>query len=167
MEPIRVEAGTAIITQGEIGDYFYILDEGNINFVVDGDHAGEASRGASFGELALLYNCPRAATCLASSDCSLWKVDQHTFRWTLASYTAGQQSDALEALGRVGFLSDLDEGMLTRVADALTTVRFREGERIINKGDPGEVFYILKEGRARCTDIGFGDRQVAARALAP
>lgn len=38
---------------------------------------------------------------------------------------------------------------------------FQEGEQIINKGDAGEVFYILKEGQARCTDIGFGDSQFA------
>ena len=167
MEATRVEAGTAIITQGEFGDYFYILDEGNINFVVDGNHVGGASRGASFGELALLYNCPRAATCLASSDCSLWKVDQRTFRHMLANNTASQQSDVLDVLRKVGFLADLDEAIMKKVVDALTTVKFQKGERIINKGDAGEVFYILKEGRARCTDIGFGDSQFADQVYGP
>ena len=32
--------------------------------------------GESFGELALLYNCPRAATIVCSSDeCILWSLD--------------------------------------------------------------------------------------------
>ena len=29
-------------------------------------------------------------------------------------------------------------------------------ERIINKGDVGEVFYILREGTVKCHDIGTG-----------
>lgn len=167
MESVTVEAGTAIITQGEVGDYFYILAEGKISFVVDGNHVGGAARGASFGELALLYNCPRAATCMATSDCSLWKVDQRTFRYMLANNTASAQSDVLDVLRKVGFLADLDDAMMMKVVDALTTVSFQAGERIINKGDAGEVFYILKEGQAKCTDIGFGDSRFADQVYSP
>lgn len=34
----------------------------------------------SFGELALLYNMPRAATIIAGSTGSLWAMDRQTFR---------------------------------------------------------------------------------------
>jgi len=134
---------------------------------VDGVDVEQVSRGASFGELALLYGQPRGATCLARTACRLWRVDRRAFRWALASNTAGQHRDALQALGRVGFLSDLDEDLLKRVADALTIVHFREGERIINKGDVGEVFYILKDGVALCTDIGLGDSRFADQTYGP
>merc|ERR1719401_3372476 len=56
---------------------------------------------------------------------------------------------------------------MMKVVDALTAVNFQEGERIINKGDVGEVFYILKEGQARCTDIGFGDSRFADQVYGP
>ena len=67
-----VAAGTVIIQQGDIGDFFYVVEEGHVSFSVDGNHVGACTRGASFGELALLYNCPRAATCLANTDCRQW-----------------------------------------------------------------------------------------------
>jgi serine/threonine protein kinase len=162
-----VPAGTIIIQQGDIGDYFYVVDQGQVGFAVDGNHVGSCTRGASFGELALLYNCPRAATCIANSDCRLWKVDQRTFRHMLANNTANQQKDVHDVLRKVPFLSELDDQNLLKVSDALTSVSFHEGDRIINKGDVGEVFYIIREGSAKVTDIGFGDSQYVDQPLGP
>jgi len=167
MKADAVPAGTIIIQQGDIGDYFYVVEDGQISFAVDGNHVGACTRGASFGELALLYNCPRAATCIANTDCKLWKVDQRTFRYMLANNNASQQKDVLDVLRKVQFLTELDENMLLKIADALTTVNFQTGERIINKGDVGEVFYILKEGRVKVHDIGFGDSQYVDQILGP
>ena len=57
----EAESGDRIITQGETGGHFYILRSGRVAFVVDGHEVGRAVPGNSFGELALLYNAPRAA----------------------------------------------------------------------------------------------------------
>jgi cAMP-dependent protein kinase regulator len=152
-----VPAGTVIIKQGEVGDYFYVVEEGHVSFAVDNQHVGSTGRGGSFGELALLYNCPRAATCLANTACRLWKVDQKTFRYMLANNTNSQQKDINEVLRKVPFLTELDPRDLTKISDALTSVTFPDGERIINKGDVGEVFYIIREGTVKVHDIGFGD----------
>lgn len=163
----NVAAGTIIIQQGDIGDYFYVVAEGHVSFTVDGNHVGACSRGASFGELALLYNCPRAATCIAQTECNMWKVDQKTFRFMLANNTANQQNDIHAILRKVPFLTELDNRVLTKISDALTTVTFPEGERIINKGDVGEVFYILREGNVKVHDIGFGDSRYVDQVLGP
>ena len=152
-----VPAGTVIIKQGEVGDFFYVVEEGQVSFAVDNQHVGSTGRGGSFGELALLYNCPRAATCLANTACRLWKVDQKTFRHMLANNTNAQQKDINDVLRKVPFLAELDDRDLLRISDALTSVTFPEGERIINKGDVGEVFYIVREGSVKVHDIGFGD----------
>ena len=167
MKADSVPAGTIIINQGEVGDYFYVVEDGNISFAVDGNHVGACTRGASFGELALLYNCPRAATCIANTDCRLWKVDQRTFRYMLANNNANQQKDVLDVLRKVQFLANLEEGMLIKIADALTTVSYQEGDHIINKGDVGEIFYIIKEGRVKVHDIGLGDSQYVDQVMGP
>ena len=39
-------------------------------------HSGEA-----FGELALLYNAPRAATIIAKTEAKLWQLDRNTFNY--------------------------------------------------------------------------------------
>jgi len=162
-----VTINTIIIQQGTVGDFFYVVEDGHVSHSVDLNHVGSCSRGASFGELALLYNCPRAATCVADTDCRLWKVDQRTFRYMLANNTANQQKDIHDTLRKVQFLSELEDTMLTRISDALTTVKFPERERIITKGDVGEVFYILREGTVKVHDIGNGDSRYVDQFLGP
>lgn len=70
-------------------------------------------------------------------------------------------------LRKVPFLADLDDRDLLRISDALTSVTFPEGERIINKGDVGEVFYIIREGTVKVHDIGFGDSTYVDQPLGP
>jgi cAMP-dependent protein kinase regulator len=145
-----------------VGDYFYVVEEGHVSFAVDNQHANtwvprdeEVRSGSSL--CYTTYNCPRAATCMANTNCRLWKVDQKTFRYMLANNTNAQQKDINDVLRRVPFLAELDDQDLLRISDALTSVTFPEGERIINKGDVGEVFYIVREGQVKVHDIGFGD----------
>ena len=157
MAPHEVKAETVIIKQGDIGDYFYVVEEGRVDFQVDGNSVGNCGRGASFGELALLYDSPRAATCVADADCKLWKVDQHTFRYMLAKQQANQNKQINEILVKVPFLSELEDQMLSKIIDALNTEKFKKGEFIFKKGDIGDMFYILESGTAKVHDIGFGD----------
>lgn len=167
MQLDSVSEGTVIIQQGDIGDYFYLVEEGTVSFVVNEHNVGQCTRGASFGELALLYNCPRAATCIANTDSRLWKVDQKTFKYMLANNQSSQEKDIQVVLRKVPFLADLEDQTLTKITDALTTVTFTEGKRIINKGDVGEVFYILRDGEVKVHDIGFGESQHVDQVLGP
>jgi len=54
-EPCSFSRGGVIIRQGDPGDYFYILKRGKVIFQVNGNDVGSAKKGASFGELSLLY----------------------------------------------------------------------------------------------------------------
>jgi CRP-like cAMP-binding protein/tRNA A-37 threonylcarbamoyl transferase component Bud32 len=165
MEAVGIN--TVIIQQGSTGDFFYVVEEGFVSFFVDGHHVGSTARGGSFGELALLYNCPRAATCLANTDCRLWKVDQKTFRYMLANNSNAQSKDINDVLRKVPFLAELEDPDLLRISDALTSVTFPANERIITKGDVGKVFYIVREGTVRVHDVGFGDSQYIDLNLGP
>ena len=76
--------------EGEDGDYFYVLESGECEVYLSKVDDGTTSvmkytDGSSFGELALMYNCPRAATVKASSASSLWVLDRGTFRHMLSS----------------------------------------------------------------------------------
>ncbi|KAL9184858.1 hypothetical protein ACHAXT_002635 [Thalassiosira profunda] len=144
----EAESGDRIITQGETGGHFYILRSGRVAFVVDGHEVGRAVPGNSFGELALLYNAPRAATCVAvDGKAGLWRVDQVTFRKLLAAHTIQNDNQTKDILRRVPFLSDLDDEFLHRIASALTTVYYDAGDKIFERGSEGSVFYVIREGK--------------------
>lgn len=73
--PVSKKAGDVVITQGDDGDNFYLLEEGTLNctkkFNPSDDKETflkEYQPGESFGELALLYNAPRAATITCKTD---------------------------------------------------------------------------------------------------
>lgn len=167
MEPEEVPAGALIIHQGDVGDFFYIVAQGTVDFNKDQVDVGSCHRGGSFGELALLYDSPRAASCVAKTDVSLYKVDQKTFRIMLARQAHDQISDIRELIRRIAIFQGLDEITLHRFTCAMTPVPFRCGDTIVQKGEAGNVFYIVQEGNVKIHDIGFGDSTYEDQILRP
>jgi CRP-like cAMP-binding protein len=157
--------GSEVIKQGEHGDYFYILQEGEIEFLTDGQRVGSCSPGGSFGELALLYDAPRAATCRTTIKCVLWKVGAKTFRHVLARSAAEAHGGLCTTIKSISLFEHLSPNELSKFAAALTPVSYVEGERIITKGEIGEVFYIIQEGTVRCHDMGLGGAQYDTQLL--
>nr|PNR30493.1 hypothetical protein PHYPA_026809 [Physcomitrium patens] len=104
--------------------------------------------GDSFGELALLYDAPRAATIKASTDCVLWAMDRATFRAILMTSTATRRDLYEEFLSNVPLLQSLDVYERSAIADVLEPEYFNVGESIIVEGTPGDKFYLLVEGTA-------------------
>lgn len=156
---VDVSAGDTVITQGEQGDYFYVVERGQFDFVVDGRVAGScADDGSSFGELALVYGAPRAATVVAKTRAVLWAVDRLTFRASLARIGAQSKQNILNALANVELLDDLTDEQLEAVAGAVRTVTCADGERIITKNETGNVFYMIQSGGVVCSDIGHSSK---------
>jgi len=72
--------GQYILKQGDNASSFFLLEKGTIQVVVNNDVKKEIHAGEGFGELALLYNAPRSASCRAIEQCYLWGIDRYTFR---------------------------------------------------------------------------------------
>jgi CRP-like cAMP-binding protein len=166
-EPVEAFEGEMIIKQGDIGDYFYVLQKGKVQYVVNGQAVGEASAGDTFGEIALLHDCPRAASCLALSSCRLFRVGQTTFRRILMSYAMKNDDETKKLLTKVEFFKDLDDRALAKVASALSVVTFKKGEVIARKGDEGKTFYIIQKGKIGATDIILGGTKYDDLVLGP
>ncbi len=87
MQPLEVSAGTTIIKQGDIGDKFYLLQEGEVEVILEQitDEGykeiklAELGPGSYFGEIALLKNVPRTASVRAKTDCRLLWLDKENF----------------------------------------------------------------------------------------
>ena len=114
MQMEECKTSTTLIKQGEAGDYFYVVESGKFIYQVDGKDSGMAQAGSSFGELALMYNAPRAATVVASEDGVLWRLHRDTFRSILASKTSVQTDRIIESLRKVDILNDFPIGQLSR-----------------------------------------------------
>mmetsp|Transcript_14045 Transcript_14045/g.46131 ORF Transcript_14045/g.46131 Transcript_14045/m.46131 type:complete len:481 (-) Transcript_14045:117-1559(-) len=150
--PKTESAGGVIIRQGDEGDNFYIIQSGEAEVFVTKNgatqHVLTSGPGHSFGELALMYNSPRAATVKAKSDMKMWALDRQTFRNILSEKTSKKRKMHEGFLGNVAVLSNLTDTERSAIADVLETKSFKAGECIIKQGDEGDLFYIVEDGKA-------------------
>lgn len=166
-EPCEVEKGAMIIQQGDLGDYFYVIMTGSVEFQVDGKTVGTASSGASFGDLALLYNCPRGATVVAVDQVKLMRLHQTVFRRILRTQAIEVDERRLELLQGISFLKDVSPYDLNRLAQAMQVRLLEEGKTVARRGDESNVFLVLDQGKLRVTNIVVGNKSYADATLGP
>ncbi|XP_013412217.1 cAMP-dependent protein kinase regulatory subunit isoform X5 [Lingula anatina] len=148
MFPVIRHSGEVIIQQGDEGDNFYVIDQGEVDIYVNNEHVTNIGEGGSFGELALIYGTPRAATVKAKTDVKLWGIDRQTYRRILMGSTMRKRKMYEEFLSKVSILENLDKWERLTVADALELCNFEDGQEIVKQGEPGDDFYIITEGTA-------------------
>uniref|UniRef100_A0A2K6LIU9 cAMP-dependent protein kinase type II regulatory subunit n=1 Tax=Rhinopithecus bieti TaxID=61621 RepID=A0A2K6LIU9_RHIBE len=141
-----VKDGEHVIDQGDDGDNFYVIDRGTYDIYVKCDGVGRCvgnydNRG-SFGELALMYNTPRAATITATSPGALWGLDRVTFRRIIV------KTIFIESLP---FLKSLEFSERLKVVDVIGTKVYNDGEQIIAQGDSADSFFIVESGEVKIT----------------
>merc|ERR1712142_747140 len=155
MFPVSAIPGEVIIQQGDEGDNFYIIDTGEVEVYVNGEKVLTIGEGASFGELALIYGTPRAATVKAStsSDVKLWGIDRDSYRRILMGSTIRKRKMYEEFLSKVSILENLDKWERLTVADAREATSFESGQAVVRQGQPGDDFFIIVEGTAIVTQF--------------
>lgn len=154
MEEKQFNAGTQVIKQGEEGDNLYVVDDGNLtctkqfNKDEEPKFLKEYKPGEAFGELALLYNAPRAANIVAKSNCTLWCLDRNTFV-NIVKEAAMKKREKYESFLRsVEILAPVEPYEITGIVDAVKPVEYAKGDYIIREGTEGNIFYFLESGEA-------------------
>ncbi|KAJ3158207.1 hypothetical protein HK101_001391, partial [Irineochytrium annulatum] len=153
MSEKKVAPGETVIQQGGIGDYFYVVETGTLDVFVSRNGGApvkvtDYGPGGSFGELALMYNAPRAATVTATAECVLWALDRVTFRRILMENTSRKRRMYERFLEEVELLQSLEAYERHKIADALESLVYNDGDRVISQGDVGDNFYIIEAGEA-------------------
>lgn len=152
MKEVKVVAGEDVIKYGADGDYFYIVDKGDYEVkrkkpgVWEFHTVHTYHDSGSFGELALMYNCPRGATITALTDGTLWGLDRSTFRHIIITSASQKRKKYEKFLQTVEVFSPLDRSERQNVADALEPQLFKDGQTVMKEGDHGESFYVIEQG---------------------
>lgn len=167
MEERQVTAGEVVIQQGDDGDNFYVIDSGNFDIYIDGDNGpmkvGSYDGSGFFGELALMYNMPRAATIKAVSDGILWSLDRKTFRQIIVKANANKRKQFEEFLKSLPVLENIDDHERSKIADVMESQKFKSGEVIIRQGDvidSASFVYFLMSGSCSITVNANGSEKV-------
>ena len=181
MQECKVVIDDVVIRQGDIGDYFYVVESGLLHCYIRpeplplnwlngivpasemfnqagyhpiyGRKVAECREGSSFGELALMYGCPRAASVLAIEPCTLWSLDRITFRTIILKAAHRRRTMYEQFLSSVDLLSSLEPEERSKVADALVSRVYEDGEAVVRQGEMGDTFFFVEEGNAVVTKM--------------
>jgi MFS family permease len=96
--PTEVAPGTEIVRQGDPGDRFYVIEEGDVMVSKNGRQVATLERGDFFGEIALLREIPRTATVTARTDTSLYALEREDFLEAVTGHP--QSAEAADAVTR-------------------------------------------------------------------
>jgi MFS family permease len=90
--PLHAEPGTVIVRQGDDGDRFYVVAEGELEVSADGGALGVLGPGGYFGEIALLRDSPRSATVTARTPVELFSLDREDFLASVTGHAASAEA---------------------------------------------------------------------------
>ena len=157
MEEINSPEHENIITEGDQGDCLYVVGAGSLDCtkVMPGNTEPTLLKryvaAEAFGELALLYNAPRAATITTLEECVLWQLDRDTFNHIVKDSAVRRREKYEAFLEKVQIFSTMEPYERSKLADAFNEVKINAGDRIINQGEDGFDLYLLQEGEAYAT----------------
>ena len=98
-----------------------------------------------------MYNAPRAATCIAQTDCKLWSLDRNSFRVIVVAAAMQKRETYSGFLAKVPILQSLTETEIMALADVLQEEDYEDGALVCKQGEDGNYFYIIKDGIANCS----------------
>ena len=150
MEKCCFKPKERIIQQGEDGECLYVVEEGLLECKVLASGVEKVVKtcapGDVFGELALLYNCPRAASVDATNDCTVWRLDRETFNHVAKDASRKRNARYDVFLQKVILFSSLNDHQRAQIADSLRAEQVRKDDVVFRQGDEGDKFYIVEEG---------------------
>ena len=166
LREVRCESGRIVCREGDRGDYFYICESGVYSVYKEGEllhtYRTDAGDKPYFGELALMYAKPRAATVRRVEPGTLWGLDRSGFREAQKTRSKADAVDVPKLLAKVQLLKDLRFDQLQQLRDRMTQQSFAAGARIMTEGEPGDRFYVIIKGsatvrkRTKVTDASTG-----------
>lgn len=148
-----------VIKEGDQGDCLYVVASGTLKCTkifkgnTEPTFLKEYQAGEAFGELALLYNAPRAASITANESCVLYALDRSTFNHIVKDAAIRKREKYEEFLTKIPLLETVDAYERSQIADAFTEKSFKSGDHIIRQGEDGRDLFFLEEGKAFATKI--------------
>jgi hypothetical protein len=102
LERRDVPAGTVVVRAGDYGDSFYLVGEGELEVLVEGEEPRRSGPGDYFVEIALLRDVPRTSTVRAVTDSTLFVLGRDHFLTAVTGHEAGHAAGEAVVATRLG-----------------------------------------------------------------
>ena len=147
MEKIDALPGEMLYEVSNASDYLYVIQLGSVSFLDSKGHIiSSKPKDNCFGEVGLVYDCPRTTSCRTDTDCVLWRVHQVTFRNILAAEQIEQDKKWKRFLRKVPYFIDLDDHSMATICNSLRKESYKKGTQIVSRGGVPDKFFVIQSG---------------------
>lgn len=119
-DEVHVPAGRTVLRQGDLGQEFALIIDGEADVVKDGQIVATLGAGDYFGEIALLDSVTRTASVVAKSDLILQVLDRRGFNTLLDDQPRLSRSMLKGLAHRLAELEDQNEKLRIELTRALS-----------------------------------------------
>ena len=154
---VNVKKGDIVLgNDGRGRDCFFLVAQGKFTATSKEGKISELDVGSFFNVNGLLYDAGVDYTVqCVDLEGSLWCMQREDYRLLIAIGEDKRRLEFQSAVSGVPLLSDnLSEEQLAKVIESLLLVQFKVGERIMSKGENGNIMYFIKEGSVKCQGFG-------------
>ena len=148
MSLYKVSKGVTLYTQGLPGNFWYIVQSGELSVHMNDKQVGTLTTGQSFGERALMDGTLRSNTIIAETDCKLWALKRTVFRKIIEFIFTSNNEENMKFLDQVNL--PIESTLKSIMANNLIQEIYHKGEYICREGEFGSSLYIIKDGEVEC-----------------
>ena len=105
--PVPLSTGKTIIHEGDHGDRFYLIADGQVDVSAESHHVATLGPDDHVGEIALLHDVPRTATVIAKKPVELYALTREDFLSAVTSHHTSARAAASTVATRLAELQDL------------------------------------------------------------
>ena len=156
--------GQPVVRQGDRPAAFFVIRRGALHVVEEDREAGTErvlrtlGRGDSFGELALVTGAPRTVTVRSVEESELFEVDKGTFDQLLSDMVnVPDFAPTLQSIAELRELKPFAHLQADELSDLLqhgAWITMTPGEPVIEQGEIGDAFYVLRSGQVDVFEDG-------------
>ena len=140
------KANTDLFRQGDAPGSVYILKEGKVDLIVNGEKKETLQKGSIFGDTAVLYGMNREYGARATSECQIWLIENELFKLAIDSVLGTTHQETNTNINKLPIFSVLSPTQRLKLLNNIYKEALQNNKHIYDKGHVSHCIYVLKDG---------------------
>jgi cGMP-dependent protein kinase len=159
---LDVPASQPIILQDKFSEYFWLIQKGTVEVFNQAKPRALLKSGDWIGQISLISNSLQTSTYKTIEACAFWILERSCLRTILQQVNSAEYAENKCFLESVPIFSILNKTQRELLLSSATTLSYFEQQVIVSEGDPGDLFFLIKEGQIECRKDGKFIRTMSA-----
>ena len=141
---VKFKPHMQVYGQGSNPSSWYIVNRGQLEFLVDNQKIKNFQKGDSFGEISLINNVGQPGAVKTINECELWELKKSVFEKIKDSSLNSNYKENLDFLKSINL--PMKEDIKLEMANHLIKNKYKSRETICGEGEIMSCLYLIKEG---------------------